>query len=78
MCLVQLDPRGVRAALGWRRAGSVGALIARVCHIRLGLCPGGGDYISDLTESLSNAVQQCVFCLLAFKGDLQADSQQES
>lgn len=56
----------------------MGALIASVCHIRLGLSPGGGGHISDLTESLSNAVLKCVFCLLAFKGDLQAVSQRES
>lgn len=34
--------------------------------------------MSDLTEICQYALQKCVFCLLAFKDDLQAEGQQES
>lgn len=42
-----------------------------------GLCTGGRGCLSDLSES-SFTLCGIVFCLLAFKGDLQADSHPKS
>ena len=43
-----------------------------------GLCIGGGGCLSDLPESSFSTLCRIVFCLLAFKGDLQADSHPKS
>lgn len=39
---------------------------------------GGGGRVSHLSESSFNVLCSTVFCLLAFKGGLQADSHQNS